>query len=203
VSEIAKRIDEVVSASLAPALKQAGYRKTGRTFRRSQSRCVLVINVQASWTNVGSVGQFTINLGVYYPDAARLHGGFRVTDKPIESDCIVSERIGKLMPARLDHWWKVTEATNVRSLGDDLVTAWSQFGEPWLVAHTDPARARTFMLELRSPFWGAIFSVLLEERAEAVRFLQEALNDVRDRPDLLANLRKWGIDHGLLPEAAV
>ena len=203
MSEIAKRIDELVSISLAPVLKRAGYRKIARTFRRSQHRCIQVTNVQGTWTNRGLDGKFTINLGVYFPEAAKLHGEFRVTDTPSESDCIVSERIGKVMPAGHDHWWKLTETTNIRALGDEVAAAWSQYGEPWLVAHTDPAQARAFMLQLGSPFWGAIFSLLLEDHAEALRLLGKAIDDVQDRPDLLADLRKWGKKRGLVPEAAV
>jgi len=75
VSEIARRIDEVVKADLATRLEAEGYRKSARTFHRTEADHTKVVNVQANLWNQGSEGSFAINLGVSLPAVAGLSGG--------------------------------------------------------------------------------------------------------------------------------
>ena len=60
---------KVVVAAFAPTLKAAGYRKQGARFREEVSHTVVrLVNIQSSPWNMGSEGQFTVNLGVYHRD---------------------------------------------------------------------------------------------------------------------------------------
>lgn len=198
MSVIRDRIDHVLQRGLAPRLKAAGYRKDGRTFRHSGPNAVKLTNLQASWSNVGSDGKFTVNLGVYFPQAAELHGLHRITERPVESDCMVHERIGFLLPVRSDHWWAVDDSTDLDALTGEVGQAWEEVCRPWLDRHADPAVARDFMVHKRgAPWWGAIFSLLLADQVAARSYLEQAISEAR-RPDLAAHLRRWGERHGLV-----
>jgi len=93
------RLDEVVAKALAPILKEAGYRKSGRTFRRKNGSCVQVVNVQASaWSSADSL-KFTVNLGVFFEEvsAANPFWQSKVGEAgPDVWSCHVRERIGNV-----------------------------------------------------------------------------------------------------------
>jgi len=198
VTVIGDRIEHVVRTGLGPALKNAGYRKTARTFRQTSGLSIKVTNLQASWTNLGSEGRFTLNLGVYFPEAARLHGLFPVTDKPLESHCVVHQRIGFLMPGGRDFWWEVTALTDLDDLAAQVVDAWERYGRSWLDEHTDVLKARDFMIRLGMPFWAAVFSLVAGNQSDAAAFLDQALKETGSRPDFQITLRTWGRKNGLL-----
>lgn len=87
MSDVGKLVDLIAREALAEPLKAAGYRKDGRTWRRRTGESVLVVNVQASRWNDQSGGQFTLNVGVYFPALAEQLAIYPVADKPAECDC--------------------------------------------------------------------------------------------------------------------
>ncbi len=178
MARIAVVIDEVLRNGLAQELRSAGFKKAARTWRKCVAELTQVTNVQASWTNHGDAGQFTINLGVYFPEAVRLFGLWAVKDKPGESDCIVHQRIGLLMPPLTDFWWTVNPGTNLESLGHEVGRAWRAHGLPWLDAHTDPVVARDW-LKKKSLLWAAIFSVVTGDRATGRELFEQAVAESR------------------------
>ena len=98
MSEVARRIDEVIRTGLAPALKAQGYKKAARTFRRREPGHTLVVNVQGSSWNSDADGSFTLNLGVYFPTVVPFLDWMRAVERPTEPDCVVRQRIGFVMP---------------------------------------------------------------------------------------------------------
>jgi hypothetical protein len=70
MSEIGKVIDRIAVDALVAPLKAAGYRRAGRTWRRRLKDAVQVVHVQASRSNVGADGRFTLTAGVYFPPLA-------------------------------------------------------------------------------------------------------------------------------------
>jgi hypothetical protein len=111
------KVDEIQSA-LHVALKPKGFRKQGRTFNRTtDDGLVQVINVQMGASDPpGTVhvpgvrenlyGHFTVNLGVYVPEVAKLHGiggAKRFVQAP---DCCVRQRLGSAGPEMQDIWWR-------------------------------------------------------------------------------------------------
>src|SRR5262245_6926148 len=140
MSEIGKRIDHVIRAGLAPVLRAAGFTRRGRTFHRRGEHCVSVTNVQASRYNFGWSGQLTLNLGVYFPEAARIaHGA--AAEYPTEPECQVRERIGVLMAGGNDHWWGISARTDLDRLAAQVARAWAGCAPAWFAAHEDPRRA--------------------------------------------------------------
>ncbi|WP_273430722.1 DUF4304 domain-containing protein [Chitinibacter tainanensis] len=72
--KIADLIDGVIKLGIADFLKRHGFKKSGRTWHLMQGENWLIINLQASTSNVGCQGKFTINVGVYVPAIAALDG---------------------------------------------------------------------------------------------------------------------------------
>lgn len=103
MSEISRVIDSVVGA-LHPLMKQAGYKKRARNFRKPCEGGTQVVNLQASWGNMGDRGTFTLNLGLYFPAVAVIFNeGYEPSSSPSEAECHLRARIGALMPRSYDH----------------------------------------------------------------------------------------------------
>ena len=132
MSEIGNAIDAVIRGGLAPLMKREGFKKSGRNFLKVDSESVAVLNVQASTSNLGATGKFTINLGRYFPSVARAVGEPEFEGPPKEYDCTVRLRIGHLLPKNLDHWWTVGPETNIEQLALDIARVVEDVGLPWL-----------------------------------------------------------------------
>jgi hypothetical protein len=134
VSEISETIDAVIEP-LRPLMKQHGFAKSGRTWRRRRDACVHLVNVQANKWNSAAEGSFTVNLAVYFPVLAEIVGTFPVRQTPAEMDCQLRERIGFLMPGANDFWWEVRPGSPMLQIADEVVSAVKTLGLPWLEAH--------------------------------------------------------------------
>ncbi len=143
-------IDSITRDALKEPLRQHGYKKDKRTFRRSLERCVQVVNVQASSWNEGSSGRFTVNLGVYFSVLADLGGIGRLTEKPLESDCLVRCRIGHLLPGGNDRWWEVKADEDHTRTVSEVQHACVGEEQAWLDAYSDLSTARSFLVVQRS-----------------------------------------------------
>jgi hypothetical protein len=199
MSEIARIIDAVLADALAAPLKLAGYRRSARTWRRAGPTSVRVINAQGSTWNTAEEGQFTLNLGLYFPPLAPLVGWGRTAERPTEPDCQVRTRIGFLLPAGLDHWWTVTPTTDLDALAADVRSTWEQFGAPWFERYDELEAARPLVAK-QYAYGAAAVSLALGDRADAERRLAETLAacSQRHRADLL---RAWARQHGFVVEA--
>jgi hypothetical protein len=132
MSDIGKAIDTVIRGGLAPLMKREGFKKSGRNFLKVDAESVAVLNIQASRSNLGATGKFTINLGRYFPSVARAAGKPELQGPPKEYECTVSLRIGHLLPENLDYWWEVGLETNIEQLAVDVARAVEDVGLPWL-----------------------------------------------------------------------
>jgi len=120
MSDIAKKIDAIIKERLAPLLKNIGFKKKARNFYREFENRIELINVQSSKWNEGNEGQFTINVGVYYPEISEITDALPVKGMPKEYDCTVRERIGLLMPENKDKWWKIDSSSNDSEVSEML-----------------------------------------------------------------------------------
>jgi Domain of unknown function (DUF4304) len=128
-------------------LKPIGFHSRGRTFRRTRDgELIQVVNVQAgayeigppppkvfAWLRPSLFGTFTINLGVYIPEAFdRLIEGFAGTVH-IEH-CNIRVRLGRLVSGQ-EIWWPLG-----RGLGqtiEELRAAIIEHGVPFLDRNAD------------------------------------------------------------------
>src|SRR5690606_34171070 len=128
------------------------FRKKGRNYRLASDRSVAVLNIQASKWNEGSSGRFTVNLGVHWPEIARLMDGPIVGDEPKEYECTLRTRIGSLMPGNLDRWWDINEHTVDHLLAAEIVEVVKRFGLPWLFRMVEPHGVKS-ELEKQERYW--------------------------------------------------
>ena len=220
MSEIGKVIDRVATEALAAPLAAAGFKKTGRTWRRQVGDAVQVVHVQASRHNAGADGEFVLTAGVYFPALAARLALFPPNDSPGEPDCQVRTR--PMPPGR--NWWKVraagvakpepdagrvlgalfswldrradrrAEETNARATRE-LRQALERYALPWLERTSDLAGARDDFIR-RGPLWWAVAASLeLGDHAAAVRLYAEAL--AAAEPVGADELRRWGRANGL------
>ena len=198
-AEINRSIDALIRDAIAPALQAAGFRKQGRTFRRTAGDAIHVVSVQGSKWNTGAEGKLTVNLGVYFPAAAALlERSNEVSESPSEADCLVRQRIGLLMPAGQDHWWAIDKATNLVSLGGEIAAAWAQYGAPWFDTIPDVAAAGRLLEAEGSFYYAAVAALAGGDRPLAAKRLAVGLARFPDG----TLLRAWGTRHGLPGDAA-
>jgi hypothetical protein len=219
MSEIGEVIDRVAADALTAPLEAAGYRRHGRTWRRRLGDAVQVVHVQASRSNAGADGRFTLSAGVYFPALAVRLGLFPPTDAPGEADCHVRTR--PMPPGR--NWWKVRAAgvaapdedagsilgavfawldrradrreslTNARAT-QELGQALERYALPWLARVGDLPVARDELVKRGPLWWAAAASLELGEHATAARLFARALAAAPAKAD---NLRRWGRANGL------
>ena len=199
-SEIGKKIDEVTSGALAARLKDHGYRKKGRTFHRRTDEATCVVNVQASVSNAGHEGSFTVNLGVYFPGIEEPLRGGSSSDPPRESECTLRQRLGGLMPGSGgDRWWTVAKVSDLSAISDAVAESWRTYGRPWLDGNATLAGASA-TLATRNGLHGAVAAMLLGDRAAAEQRLRTFLDTCPATATMLrARAERWAQSVGLAP----
>jgi hypothetical protein len=102
-TKTAAAMDELQS-HLRPFFQQRGYRLRARTFNRGTSDgLVHVISFQMGQRSLQ--GKFTVNVGVYVPEVARVEYGPNGRSFVQEPECCVRHRLGTLGPEHRDLWW--------------------------------------------------------------------------------------------------
>jgi hypothetical protein len=102
-TKTAAAMDELQS-HIRPFFEQRGYRLRARTFNRGTSDgLVHVLNFQMGQTSLQ--GKFTVNVGVYVPEVARVEYGPNERSFVQEPECCVRHRLGTLGPEHRDLWW--------------------------------------------------------------------------------------------------
>jgi hypothetical protein len=201
MSDIKEMIDLVIKNEFSETLKNSGYKKSGRNWKKKKENLLLFTNLQASSFNTSEEGQFTLNLAIFFPEADMLKNGPPSNDKPHYTDCILQERIGRLIPDGGDIWWKVDKNTDLINLGRTIAEVWKTYGEKWLENLSDYEKAKKWLLEYRQlPFWASIFALCQNKVEESKELLLLAINknDIENRKDLSDYLRDWGQRHGVI-----
>ena len=198
MSITSEKIDLIIKAGLHPALKKMGFQRNAHTFRRARENCIQLINVQGSWTNFQDQGQFTINLGVYFQEAARIHGLYRVTNRPVISDCMVHERIGNLMPDLRDFWWKFDSQSDFDELGKQVTTSCLDYGILWLEKYATTEGAISYAQGKGIPYWAAVFSIIQGDLENAEKYLVAAIEKNAANLRHKSYLESWGRAYGLI-----
>lgn len=149
-SEFKKALDSV-QASLRPLLKERGFKVRGRSFNcTTQDGLTQVINFQMGASDPPGTtyipglrenlhGLFTINLGVYIPEVAALHGGGSAKSWVQEYQCSIRDRLGPVSGSDKDVWW---HARVDPVIVQDIQTCLIDYGFPFL----DRFSTRDFIL---------------------------------------------------------
>lgn len=150
-SDHLRRLDTQLKNTLAPMLEEHGFSRAGRTrlWRRPSSSVKDVYHLV--WFQIGESastlgGQFTIELGLYYPKYDRFRNG-RTLFGPEIAACHfdLRKRLGFLLPKPTDKWWAYNNGE------DDLtkqITAvihlLTQRGLPWFDEADTPETAAAY-----------------------------------------------------------
>jgi hypothetical protein len=196
MTSAAKVIDAIVAAGVHPVLKRMGFKRSAHTFRRQVGLVTQIVNIQGSDWNSAESGQFTMNLGVYFPDAARLQGIDEVRERPLAQHCLVQTRIGRVPPDDVNLWWEVSAATDCRKLGEELSDVIRSRAVPWIERHSTHAGAREFCRERDIAWWSAIFALLAGDRDTAIREAERA-SEGAPLIDGVNEIRAWAARNGL------
>lgn len=198
MSAISKLIDEVLKLGLTPLMKEQGFRKTGRDYRRRVNDNWDILNVQSSQGNVGPNGKFTINLGVYLPAISNLVSSYSPESAPKEYECTIRVRIGSLMPQKADFWWQIHPATDIGNLAKEVSLTTSKYVLDWFEAHHDPKQVAE-ALRSQPSIESAAAALAAGNRKEA---FERIARMIATRPAATKRATEWAKEHGLQQEPA-
>ncbi len=190
MSEIGQRINAVIGHSLAPCLREAGFRRKARTFHRVETDRIDVINVQGSKWNQGRTGEFTINVGIYFPQIAELYDPYLPEGLPQEYHCTIRRRLGQLMGKRIDKWWKLGRFTKEDKLSVQLAGLIREFALPWMEEMSDLENVKPDVPR----FIAAAVAYHQGRMDEARQYVIESYDETPARNELT---RDWAVAHGL------
>ncbi len=118
-------------------LREVGFRTAGRTFVRHADGCTDVLNVQGMSGNTRESIKFTFNLGVHEESLAKRLNRSRESPPKSHFDCMLSERVGWVVPERGDLWWTIDAENSPKQVGAWVHGVVSEFVLPWYTAcHT-------------------------------------------------------------------
>lgn len=177
-SSIKPTLDKIQS-SVHQQLKELGFKKSGRTFRRLYNQSIYqIINFQSGQYPIGKnyevpglreslYGYFTINLGVLEENFFKLLEPEH-TGKYHEYHCLIRERLSVLTKGK-DHWWPIIDSAElIKEIQNDLLNAgikwfeginsiehiYTKLGKkPYVGAPRDPFDAALIKWQNNIPGW--------------------------------------------------
>jgi Domain of unknown function (DUF4304) len=202
MSATGQGLDRVARVALAPALKTQGFRKGGRTWRRTipEAGVIQVVNVQGSSWNSGTEGRCALNTGLYFRALAQRIGIGALTDAPTEPDCQLRVRPAMLRPDRLDTWFTfyTDDPSSERAAGEALFDLYEAFGAPWLTTFSNLSLARDELARIGPRWWAAAASLELGDVPSARQLLDVAMS--KAPKEHVKFLVRWGRENALLDD---
>jgi hypothetical protein len=128
---VQKAIREVSKAVLEHGFRAAGFRRQGHHLHRSFNDVIHGIHFQTSRWSTAPLGEFTVNLSVTADSLYRYWTGHPLPSNPATATFPINQRIGSLMPERLDRWWKVNTHTDIDALCREVSDALVTYGLPF------------------------------------------------------------------------
>jgi hypothetical protein len=87
--------------------------------------------------NTPESAEFTINLKIGWAYFHEIWAGTPFPKNPGSAEPILSQRIGRLMPGKRDHWWEITPKSDVDRVAPQVTKAVTELGLPFLDRHAD------------------------------------------------------------------
>ena len=106
-----------IGLAVATALMPLGFRRRGSVFTRQLDEVTHILSLQSSTSSTASLLKITVNLGVWVSFLAE-HGS-----KPELSSAHWRERLGLLMPQRIDYWWEISSDHDAERATRQIVEA--------------------------------------------------------------------------------
>ncbi len=134
-----KMLNAFIKDAISPVLIGAGFRGTGRIYRRLIGDALQVVDVQNWKFNDSKRARFTIEVGVCFP---RLLTAVAELDsyafyrenlgKPGITECAVRRRLGEFLNPRQDIWWTVSASTGYLPSADEVTVPLTTAAIPWM-----------------------------------------------------------------------
>ncbi|GGG49625.1 DUF4304 domain-containing protein [Hymenobacter glacieicola] len=103
------QFDKLVSEVIWPEFKQRGYHRAGNNFRYYDAAgWGKILNIQKSVFGDRNSISFTLNTGLYLPEAERLWMGRTSDERFLEPGCLIRKRIGRLKSSH-NQWYELLE----------------------------------------------------------------------------------------------
>jgi hypothetical protein len=186
MSHPSEMIDELVKTHLKPALKELGFKCKTPTFFRKNGELVEIISLQKSQWNDAGEAQFTINLGVYWPNVQETLGRVCKTLPPKEYECTLRQRLGPLFDEGKDYWWRVNPISDIQAIGKDVVEKVRGFALPWLIRATSLDDA----VKMAHTGEAVVLHTLKGDRAQASALITEAITRAKHAKGFFRSLAK-------------
>lgn len=120
-ANLKQHFDNILKLTIAPALKEMGFKKKGQHFSRQVNDIYQCFNVQKSkWNSYNESLSFTFNIGFYSELLNNILRGNEVqTDYPNTTDCFIQGRLGSISHSR-DHWYELSNRMKFESVNADV-----------------------------------------------------------------------------------
>lgn len=116
-ANLKQHFDNILKLTIAPALKEMGFKKKGQHFSRQVNDIYQCFNIQKSkWNSYNESLSFTFNIGFYSELLNKiLRGSGAQTDFPNTTDCFIQGRLGSISHSR-DHWYELSNRIKFESV---------------------------------------------------------------------------------------
>ena len=115
-----------IGLAIASALLPLGFRRKGLVFTRQLGEVTHILSLQSSTSSTASVLKLTVNLGVWVSSLAQ------AGSKPDLWSAHWQERLGFLMPQRIDYWWEISSDRDAERATREIVEAIQMHAVPQL-----------------------------------------------------------------------
>ncbi len=155
-------------------LKEVEFSKSGNNYCKPMEGLFHCIGVQSSRNSEPGARRLTVNLGVYVCEIHTLMDWEYKAKCPNAAHCVISERIGRVMPGSRDQWWTIEAESACGEVAESLHTAIENFALPFLEQFLTVHDCYEWILLNESPFRRAHVH-LLQGDLDAARACRKSL----------------------------
>jgi hypothetical protein len=193
----------LITEYLAPCLKRHGYKKKNYLFFKQHPDVVKLISIQNSSMTIPETCNFTINLGLYFPEVAQHYPAALIPGQAPDSGIPrraelgqVDIRIGHLIPNDYrDRWWLLLPDSDWKAVAEEVTAAVETYGLPWVNNFASPSAAKSHVVASRNYRLAAMFALAEGNIDEARGYFETTISEERPIHQIWLD---WAKVNGLL-----
>lgn len=172
-------------------MKSLGFKRSGNHMYRPSADLFHGVHFQASQWGTSEQGEFTINLVVTSSILYEAWTGKPLPRNPATALFPIQQRIGAIMPKHNDHWWSVSQTTDMKALELEILDTLTSYALPFFADYPDSKALYDRMRQDKQlpgrssaqvPLIQAILAKNLGHPDEADALIQKALIDTAGKP---------------------
>jgi len=145
------QFSDALTRVFAPALRQAGFSRKGKTFYLQEQSNWGLVDFQKSTKSTADQVLFTLNLGVASSRLLRFYAAGQEVGQPALDQCHWRQRIGALLPRAEDKWWPIGATSDLDSVTHEVGDLLIHSGIPTIRENIGDDRLRDMWLSGVSP----------------------------------------------------